>query len=349
MCSLDEDDELEADITACNEERIQNEMKNGVFAKLFQESQLLPDHVKNLLQLGLLNPNVLSEAWRYHLQHVTQLTTAQANAVWFLFRLGVFTSSTTLEMLHICLDDLIRDADPQRSSAATLVAEYLNHIERKQETPLQFDETKLTPSTIDDMTGAELKQLCAYLHKGRQRHDRIKTSGRVVEVQERVKEDLKRTTPLKLIPDTPDARRNGTLISTWFMRKLDEKKIPALSAGRYNEPFIDMNIKNFLYKHSQKRLLILEQKEVGLVEQNENPVCCTSADGLALFTNMQSDSIDVEMMTLEYKTVTELNTINNAKKTCRLLGKLVTCCKSTDAGIYFNPLIQVFISIYVIL
>ena len=162
---------------------------------------------------------------------------------------------------------------------------------------------------LDQMSGADLKGVIDDLN-GRRRLEgakKLTKSGKVNDLKTRILE-AQTAQPLSL-----EENIFNILIRSWYLKKLDDKKCPALTIGKNNEPYVFEHLQQSLYSTSE-RYLIVDQRELGLSERRDCPGMSTSVDGVSVAIDFKSENPE-DLLTLlhEIKTVTTADSITKAR------------------------------------
>ena len=260
---------------------------------------------------------------------VIQLTVVQATPAWFAMRVGVFTSSVahsvmskTLPLLH-CTDNKVIAA------SARVVADF---VEKALDAALDMDDfvyktdeelepkkvtVEILDSHIDVLNIARVQMALAKIKKAgkkQEKIDRVKAAQLEMQTKQAKQEN----------GDDRKAHIQTCLIKTWFMKRVDDKKCASLTIGRNNEKYIQQYVGIFLYRYSQ-RYMVLDQKELGLVERRDRPYICTSTDALIWLADLDNVEGDACIVAAEFKTVTTTDTIGQAKRVRLDVGKFMHC------------------------
>ena len=274
---------------------------------------------------------------------VTALTTAQTTPAWFAMRVGVFTSSVSHAIMNKTLPLLRCSDDGQVACSARIIGAF---IDKALDEKVALDDFEY--KTDDELDGLKRKALGLYIDQlnvariqmGLGRITKSKAGEKKKETIARVKTD-QREMQTKRDNDADGADLKAhiqtSLIKTWFMKRVDDKKCPSLTIGRNNEQYILDFVGRFLYTHS-KRWMMLDQREVGLVENKDKKYICTSTDAVAWLADLEDADGDVYMVPCEFKTVTTTETIGQAKKVRSIAGKFSHCAansKGTHVSLLF--------------
>ena len=300
------------------------------------------------LRHNSVTPELVRTKWIEIEAKFKELCSGQANKAWFILRKFTATSSTAKAMVDAFLDELLNHADADIKRSAQACKQFIGAVQTADEEKAsgEVEEKKNTPSVREDMEktmmetilpnasgdirkiftenelkGMQTKHLVAIIDQMNLSFNKKLIKSHYKTNQSRISMILEKQGEgvlfgVKPVERTPEAELFSGLLKTWFMPKISPTNRPGLKQGSLNEERVRVGVKAALF---QQGLLLLDQREYGLLSNNARPAMCDSPDGIVLLWDIESK--EVISAVLEIKTTTNANTTSAARAIALNKGK----------------------------